>query len=120
MFLLEFLFSPLVNAYKSFKYGRLSTFTYFIPAPPQRKSGYREKEFDELVYRLTQLGFHIQSINLQNQSEKGLYVVVLMKAMSAQAQQLKPQDFPIHDLSSEVRIDTTNQDNKVEGLYYID
>ena len=31
------------NKMKEFK-----TFTYFIPAPPHRKNGYREKEFDKM------------------------------------------------------------------------
>jgi len=63
-----------------------STFTYFIPAPPARKTGYREKEFDKILTGILQSGFEI--INLQTQSiateqGAGMFVVALLKAPSS-------------------------------------
>ncbi|MBD64291.1 MAG: hypothetical protein CME62_03740 [Halobacteriovoraceae bacterium] len=47
---------------KKNKYYSTRTFTYYLPAPPPRKSGYQEKEFDLLVLELSKLGFEIISI----------------------------------------------------------
>jgi hypothetical protein len=68
-----------------------STFTYFIPAPPARKTGYREKEFDKILTGILQSGFEI--INLQTQSVAteqgaGMFVVALLKAASSNVAKL--------------------------------
>lgn len=64
------------NKMKEFK-----TFTYFIPSPPQRKNGYREKEFDKIMQGILQSGFEL--IDLQTQGmENGMFVLVLLKVPS--------------------------------------
>ena len=45
---------------KSYK---IQTFTYYIPSPPQRDSGYREKQFDKVFYEFINQGLEIISIN---------------------------------------------------------
>lgn len=55
------------------------TFTYFIPAPPARKSGYREVEFDKIMHGILTSGFEI--LDLQTQAvPSGLFIVALIKA----------------------------------------
>lgn len=55
------------------------TLTYFIPAPPQRKSGYREVEFDKIMQGFLTSGF--QLLQLQTQAvESGLFVIATIKA----------------------------------------
>jgi len=59
-----------------------SSFTYFIPAPPSRKTGYREKEFDKILSGILQSGFEIiqiQTQTLNTETSSGLFVIILLK-----------------------------------------
>ena len=42
---------------------KIQTFTYYIPSPPDRDSGYREKQFDKVFYDFINQGLEIISIN---------------------------------------------------------
>lgn len=57
------------------------TFTYFLPSPPQRKSGYREREFDKIIQGILASGFEIESLETQG-TDGGLYVLILLKTNS--------------------------------------
>ncbi len=120
------------------------TFTYFLPAPPSRKSGYREKNFDNLIKELNQLGFEIVDIKTQSidhNDQPGLWVIVSMRALTKEAKALSPSEFPIEfssnnsmtDITSgtstgpspsnEKTIDLPPADDhaeEVKGIYYID
>ena len=55
----------------------LKTFTYFIPSPPQRKNGYREKEFDKIMQGILASGFEL--VDLQTQTlENGMFVLAVL------------------------------------------
>ncbi len=85
------IFRRLLNPYP------IQTFTYFIPAPPERKQGYREKSFDRLVEKLTKLDFELIDIKTQainNNSKSGMWVIVELRAKSKKAYQLDISDFP--------------------------
>jgi hypothetical protein len=61
----------------------IKTFTFYIPAPPHRKSGYREREFDKIMQGILTSGFEL--IDLQTQSvggpdNSGLFIVTTLKA----------------------------------------
>ena len=59
------------------KAASMKTFTYFIPTPPARKSGYREKEFDKIMQGILQSGFKL--LELQTQSTpNGVFVIALL------------------------------------------
>jgi hypothetical protein len=60
------------------------TFTYFIPAPPHRKSGYREIEFDKIMQGIFESGFEIETIQTQatGGDTGGLFVMALLKTNS--------------------------------------
>lgn len=59
----------------------IKTFTYFIPNPPHRKSGYREKEFDKIMSGILQSGFELIDFKTQG-SENGIFVIALLKSSS--------------------------------------
>ena len=69
-----------IRAKKSGKKVNLTTpFTYFIPAPPQRKSGYREIEFDKILQGFLQNGYEIDQMQTQG-TETGTFVFIIFKA----------------------------------------
>ena len=97
---------------KKNKYFGKKTFTYYIPAPPIRRHGYQEKEFDKITEHLEQLGFEI--INLQTQShshvdQAGLWVICLLGAPSKAIYETKI-DFDYTDLTGEVTNTTIQLD----------
>ena len=119
----------------------IQTFTYFIPAPPSRKSGYREKNFDTLTHQLAQKGFDILDIKTQSIShgeQPGIYVILKLNALTQEARELKPSDFPQeftndsqvnltalnehsnHERSIELPKNSDDHDDEVKGIYYID
>lgn len=58
-------------------------FTYYIPAPPNRRSGYQEKEFDALIEHIQKLGFEVLDFKLQSHSteeKSGLWVICILSA----------------------------------------
>lgn len=46
-------------------YGKKS-FTYFLPAPPERNSGYQEKEFDQIFSYLSKQGYDVIEFRTQS------------------------------------------------------
>lgn len=88
------------------------TLTYYIPAPPKRTSGYREKEFDRLLYSFLKMGHELISIKPQSHctdGASGLWVIVTVRAS-------KPQ----RELNLSCDFSTDNQENgEIDGLYYI-
>lgn len=61
-----------------------TTFTYFIPAPPHRKSGYREIEFDKIMQGILSTGFEIDELRTQATGGEngGLFIIALLKTNS--------------------------------------
>jgi hypothetical protein len=68
----------------------IKTFTYFIPAPPGRKNGYREKEFDKIMQGILQSGFEL--VQLQTQGvENGMFVIAVLKVPNQKVAKLDEQ-----------------------------
>jgi hypothetical protein len=65
----------------------IKTFTYFIPAPPHRKNGYREKEFDKIMAGILQSGFELVDLKTEG-TENGMFVLALLKAPNKKIAQL--------------------------------
>ena len=120
---------------------KVQTFTYFIPAPPPRKSGYREKNFDSLIYQLSEKGFQILDIKTQTINDKdqaGVFIIVKIRAITKEAKSLEPSAFPEEFLSTSgqsfsiesahekdeksIELPNTGEDpdEEVKGIYYID
>lgn len=55
-----------------------TSFTYFIPAPPGRKSGYREIEFDKIMSGILNLGFDIENFATET-TPNGMFIVAILK-----------------------------------------
>ena len=58
------------------------SFTYYIPAPPPRTSGYREREFDRLIYSLQERGCEIISIQTSpntSTTQTGMWIIAVLK-----------------------------------------
>ena len=69
----------------------LQTFTYYIPAPPHRNTGYREREFDKIMSGISAAGFSIEDIQVQGvntNDHAGLFIVALVRPMNKKAQLL--------------------------------
>ena len=58
-----------------------TTFTYFVPAPPLRKSGYREIEFDKIMKGILESGFEIETLETQS-TPNGIFVLAILKTNS--------------------------------------
>lgn len=81
------------------KNSAIKTFTYFIPAPPNRKTGYREKEFDKIMQGIFNSGFELVSLHTQGingDSHGGLFILAVLKAKSKKIADLD-KDLDIHD-----------------------
>jgi hypothetical protein len=82
--------SRIANFFSNFnnKYYGKKSFTYYIPAPPQRKNGYQEKEFDQIFNYLMQKDFDIidfKLISASGQHSSGMWIVCLLGALSLEA-----------------------------------
>lgn len=58
-----------------------TSFTYFIPAPPSRKSGYREIEFDKIMRGILELGFEIENFSTES-TPNGMFVMTILRTKS--------------------------------------
>ena len=95
------------------------TFTFFIPAPPPRSTGYREKQFDKLFYEFINRGYDVlefkcQTINTRD-SASGMWIICLVQATNEIAEELNLED----DIR-EIFQSTAKTKEQIEGLYYID
>ena len=71
-----------------------TSFTYFIPAPPIRKTGYREKEFDKILNGILQSGFEVLKIETQS-VDTGMFIFALLRSSRKVANIDKEMD--MHD-----------------------
>lgn len=128
------LIKKVVSVYHYYKYKKVSLFTYFIPAPPARKTGYREKSFDSLIFKLIEMGFKILEVDTQgvNQQEaSGMWVIVKVQSTSLESFNHNPADFPTEfeggienniglAQAKEASIELDVNDEPIKGLYQID
>lgn len=88
------------------------TFSYYIPAPPKRTTGYREKEFDRQLFNFLQSGYQLISLQAQsNNSDSGAGMWVIATVRS-----IKPKKITFE----EVDLSTNKENSEVDGLYYIE
>lgn len=97
---------------------KIQTFTFFIPGPPPRSTGYREKQFDKLFYDFINKGYEILSVNTQGatgEKQSGMWIIFTVRATNPEAEKLDLEEI-FHD---SVKTKSTVK-NSIEGLYYID
>ncbi len=103
---------------KEYKDYKIQSFTFFIPSPPSRASGYREKQFDKLFYEFINRGYEIMHFKAQacsGENRSGMWLVFVVKALNEEAEKLN-----LHDEFSEHLSSNSKVKSEVEGLYYID
>ncbi|OFZ22187.1 MAG: hypothetical protein A2202_03760 [Bdellovibrionales bacterium RIFOXYA1_FULL_36_14] len=95
------------------------TFTYFIPAPPERKSGYREKQFDKIVFELlNNKGYELISMHTQNcHHQSGMWVILELKTSKPCAN--ADLDYPPPMFEKDEH-ETKEGGKEIEGFYYLD
>lgn len=80
-------------------------FTYYIPAPPARKVGYREKEFDQVINYICDHGHKLLDITTapHSQDERaGVWAICRFQTLTEDAKQFN-FDFEYRDIASEVQ-----------------
>lgn len=70
------------------EYKKIRTFTYYIPAPPDRKNGYQEKEFDQIFNYLMDNDFDLVDIKTEacaGSKSAGMWLVCILGAKTNHA-----------------------------------
>lgn len=113
--------------------GKIHSFTYFIPAPPKRQSGYREKQFDKVFFEFINRGFEILSVHTQALSghdQPGMWVMITVQE-GANFQELGAEEFDWSfqagdgaailegDLELQVPLPESPEDDSANDLYFI-
>jgi hypothetical protein len=96
---------------------KIQSFTFFIPSPPPRTTGYREKQFDKLFYEFINLGYEILSFNTQactSANQSGMWVICVVRALNEKANNLSLNDF-----FQDKNLNINNNSQEIDGLYYI-
>jgi hypothetical protein len=109
--LIKSLFAP-TNNYK------IQSFTFFIPSPPARTTGYREMQFDKLFYDFINRGYRILNFTTQasaGEKQSGMWIIFVVQATNKEAEALNLEEI-FHD---SIRSKSAVKES-IEGLYYID
>lgn len=116
------MFKHLINVFSAPKSEKkdykIQSFTFFIPAPPARSTGYREKQFDKLFYEFINRGYHILHFGTEScagENHSGMWMVFIVQATNDEAEKLN-----LHDEFGDQFKDRSQVKDQVEGLYYID
>lgn len=70
------------------EYKKIKTFTYYLPSPPDRKTGYQEKEFDHITSFLIEKDFDIINLKMQacaNEKSSGVWILCILGAKTQDA-----------------------------------
>lgn len=92
------------------KYYLTKTFTYYIPAPPTRKNGYRENEFDNIIAKLVSTGYEIISLNSQSHSSEeksGMWIICHIGAANKEIanREIELDNLQLEQTDSKIKLD---------------
>ena len=95
-------------------------FTYFIPVPPSRSSGYREKQVDKLINSLLEQNFKLIDFKIESiatETSAGMWI-----ALHLQPQCLKSSQLDINKFLEEVESASALPEDggTIDGLYSLD
>lgn len=99
---------------------KIQSFTYFIPAPPHRQTGYREKHFDRLLTEFLSYGFEVvdfKTQSLASSSSAGMWIICLVRPTNKEAEAMNWDNFQ-EKLANNVSKDA-RQKSSIDGFYYI-
>lgn len=101
---------------KNDNHHKIQSFTFYIPSPPPRTNGYREKQFDKIFYDFINKGYEILSFNTQasnSQNQSGMWIICVVRAKNKEAEKLMLSEY-FHD-----QVISNKNSSEIEGLYYI-
>ncbi len=107
--------SSLLGTKKDYK---IQSFTFFIPSPPARSTGYREKQFDKIFYDFINRGYKILNFTTQaatGEKHSGMWIILIVQATNAEAEALKLDDIFHESIKNKGEVKES-----IEGFYYID
>lgn len=100
---------------------KIQSFTYFIPSPPSRKSGYREKHFDKVFYEFINRGYKILDMKTQSSSgaeSSGMWIIFTIQATNKESDRLDLDSFFNDQVLSQDELKSSKEET-IEGLYQI-
>ena len=112
--MIKSLFKKLSGTKKDYK---IQSFTFYVPAPPSRTTGYREKQFDKLFYEFINKGYKIldfKTTSISGEKQSGMWLVFIVRALNEKADSLNLDHF-FHD-----SLKNSNPETEIDGLYYIE
>lgn len=80
--------SPIVSLFKKKEYFGMRSFTYFIPSPPSRKTGYQEKEFDQVFSYLMKKQYDVLELkteSISSSDSSGMWIICILGAKTQEA-----------------------------------
>jgi hypothetical protein len=95
---------------------KIQTFTYYVPAPPPRKTGYREKEFDSLFYQFINRGYEViemKTVPHTGVNQCGMWIIILARALNPDASALD-LDFEINNSSDNTLVHSLENSSRHE------
>ncbi len=84
------------------KFLDIKTFSYFIPAPPDRTTSYREKEFDSVLFSILESGHELINVYTTTHGQKGTLLVCVLGSTHKKAKGILSLDKK-HQLDNELR-----------------
>lgn len=109
------LIKSLLGAKKNYK---IQSFTYFIPSPPARSTGYREKQFDKIFHEFINRGYTILNFTTQastGEKQSGMWLIFVVQAQNAEAEALNLDEILVDAVRSKIAVKES-----IDGFYYID
>jgi len=90
----------------------VESFTYYVPAPNKRDTGYREKEFDRIFTDFINRGYQIIEIKVvssSDQQQSGFWFICIVESLSSNKREelISPDE-------------GEKEQEQIEGLYYFD
>jgi hypothetical protein len=111
-------FSLITSLFGFKKNYKIQSFTFFIPSPPARSTGYREKQFDKLFYEFINKGYHILNFKTEastGEKNSGMWIIFIVQALNSEAEALNLDEILLDSLKNKTQVKES-----IEGLYYID
>ncbi len=113
------MFELVTSIFKNKKDFKIQSFTFFLPSPPPRATGYREKQFDKIFYEFINKGYKILNFTTQAQSsgekQSGMWILVVVQATNSESEKLNLDEI-FHD---SIKAKAPVKDS-IDGFYYID
>jgi hypothetical protein len=99
---------------------KIQSFTYYIPGPPERRHGYREKQFDNLFTKFINNGYEIisyQTVPHSGVTQSGMWVVCLLKQRDPSQE---PKSFDDIELELENELREISRHKNDIGIYSLE